>query len=155
MLSRNSNLGQAVKLQLKFPAKKDRDCRHRWADIQLNNDNGHSQVGTRKKWASRIRSRRKKATTLFTHRNFLFDKLNVLSRIRLGFHMTSPKTQTKKPSILLSFWVSWGITTPKHLYLNKVLVRKGASFEEQRTFEYLGFSVTRHLASGRVGSYVG
>ena len=38
------------------------------------------------------------------------------------------KIQTKKLSILLSFWVSWGITAPKHLYLNKVLVPKGSSF---------------------------
>ena len=29
------------------------------------------------------------------------------------------KIQTKKLSILLSFWVSWGITAPKRLYLNK------------------------------------
>ena len=28
------------------------------------------------------------------------------------------KCQTKKLSILLSFWVSWGITAPKHLFLN-------------------------------------
>ena len=38
------------------------------------------------------------------------------------------KIQTKKLSILLRFWVSWGITAPKHLYLNRVLVRKGSSF---------------------------
>ena len=38
------------------------------------------------------------------------------------------KIQTKKLSILLSFWVSWGITAPKRLYLNRVLVRKGSSF---------------------------
>ena len=151
MLSRNSNSGQAVKLQLKFPAKKDRDCRHRWADIQLNNDNGHSQVGTRKKWASRIRktSRRTKATRS-TLRLCL---LTVTYSARFSQDVT--KTQTKKPSILLSFWVSWGITVPKHLYLNKVLVRKGPSFGEQRTFEFLGFCVTRHLANGREGSYVG
>ena len=50
------------------------------------------------------------------------------------------KNQTKKLSILLSFWLSRGITVPKHLYINKFLVRKGSSFCERGGMNFQAFA---------------
>ena len=50
------------------------------------------------------------------------------------------KIHTKILSILLSFWVSWGITAPEHLYLNKLLVRNGSSFCDGRRLNFYAFA---------------
>ena len=64
------------------------------------------------------------------------------------------ENQTKKLSILLSFYFHEVLQYLNIFYINKFLVRKGSSFCE-RTLEFPGFCVTRHLAGGRESSYVG
>ena len=60
------------------------------------------------------------------------------------------KNQTKKLSILLSFYFHEVLQ-----YLNIFFGAKGLFDLRERTLEFPGFCVTRHLAGGQESSYVG
>ena len=53
------------------------------------------------------------------------------------------------------FLLSWGITAPKHLYVNKFSVRKYSSFCKRGCLNFQAIVWTRHLGSGWERSYVG
>ena len=57
----------------------------------------------------------------------------------LGLHVTSPKIKLRNYRF---FWVllSRGITVPKHLYINKFLVRKGPSFCARGRLNFQAFA---------------
>ena len=60
-----------------------------------------------------------------------------------GFHMTSPKIEGKKLSILLSFHFHEVSTAPKSLYSQQFSVPKGSSFCDRRRLNFQAFAGRR------------